>query len=73
MRKLPMLGVIAGALGTAAFAVPPLPGPEARVAEMARPVDGAQMRRTVQALVSLQAPAGELIQPPPVTKPALGS
>jgi hypothetical protein len=37
---------------TGAFAVPPLPGPEAKVAEIARSVDAAQMRRTVEKLVS---------------------
>jgi hypothetical protein len=52
MGSLPLLGLVGAALGTAAVAVPPLPGPEDRVAEYARGVDANQMRRTVQSLVS---------------------
>jgi hypothetical protein len=37
---------------TAAIAVPPLPGPEAKVAEIARAVDAAKMKATAEALVS---------------------
>jgi hypothetical protein len=38
--------------GSAALAVPPLPGPEAKVADIARGVDQARMRATVEKLVS---------------------
>ena len=49
MKKL----LAASALfSTAAVAVPPLPGPEARVAEIARAVDQARMKATVEKLVS---------------------
>ena len=37
---------------TAAVAVPPLPGPEAKVADIARSVDAARMKATVEKLVS---------------------
>src|SRR5687768_3269328 len=40
------------ALSAAAIAVPPLPGPEAKVADIARGVDQARMRTTVAKLVS---------------------
>jgi len=40
------------ALSAAAVAVPPLPGPEAKVADIAREVDQARMRATVAKLVS---------------------
>src|SRR5688500_18213956 len=40
------------ALSAAAIAVPPLPGPEAKVADIARQVDQARMRATVAKLVS---------------------
>ncbi len=39
-------------LSTSALAVPPLPGPEAKVADIARDVDQARMRATVAKLVS---------------------
>ncbi|MFL6739241.1 MAG: M20/M25/M40 family metallo-hydrolase, partial [Sphingomicrobium sp.] len=43
---------ILAALGsTAAIAAPPVPSPDARVAEIARAVDAAKMRRTVEKLV----------------------
>src|SRR5215204_5493457 len=40
------------AVSAAAIAVPPLPGPEAKVADIAREVDQARMRATVAKLVS---------------------
>ena len=40
------------AVSAAATAVPPLPGPEAKVADIAREVDQARMRATVAKLVS---------------------
>ncbi|HYC95450.1 MAG TPA: hypothetical protein VEB39_07105, partial [Sphingomicrobium sp.] len=39
-------------LSSPAVAVPPLPGPEAKVANIARNVDQARMRATVEKLVS---------------------
>ncbi len=48
MRVLPF----AVLLSTAALATPPLPPPEAKVAEIARDVDPSQMRRTIEKLVS---------------------
>ena len=48
MRVLPF----AIFLSTAALATPPLPPPEAKVAEIVRGVDPAQMRRTIEKLVS---------------------
>ena len=50
MKKL--LVASAALFSTAAFAVPPLPGPEAKVAEFARGVDAARMKATVEKLVS---------------------
>jgi hypothetical protein len=44
--------LIALSATTAATAVPPLPPPEAKVAEIARAVDAAKMRATVEKLVS---------------------
>ena len=44
--------LIALSATTSAVAVPPLPPPEAKVAEIARGVDASQMRRTVEKLVS---------------------
>ena len=49
MRALLFLPLLAS---TAALAVPPLPPPEATVAEYARGVDAARMRRDVETLVS---------------------
>ena len=48
----PYLSVPLILLSTSALAVPPLPGPEAKVAEIARGVDQARMRATVAKLVS---------------------
>jgi hypothetical protein len=49
MKKL--LVASAALFSTAAIAVPPLPGPEAKVADIARNVDAARMRSTVEKLV----------------------
>jgi hypothetical protein len=47
--------LLLAALGsTAAIAAPPVPSPDARVAEIARSVDAAKMRRTVEKLVSFE-------------------
>jgi len=51
MKRVALLVVATLATGTA-NAVPPLPGPEAIVAEYARPVDGQRMKRDVEKLVS---------------------
>ena len=48
----PYLAVPLILLSTSALAVPPLPGPEAKVADIARDVDQARMRATVAKLVS---------------------
>jgi hypothetical protein len=50
MRAFLILPLVA--LSAAAGAIPPLPPPEAKVAEAARAVDAAQMRRTIEKLVS---------------------
>jgi peptidase M28-like protein len=50
MHRSPLL--LLALSSTAAVAVPPLPGPEAKVAEIARAVDAARMRGTVEKLVS---------------------
>ena len=50
MKKLLVASALL--LATAAYAVPPLPGPEAKVAEIARAVDAARMKATVEKLVS---------------------
>src|ERR687893_789505 len=52
MRPSILLPVLASLLATSAAAVPPLPPPEAIVAEYARAVDGARMKRTIEKLVS---------------------
>ncbi len=52
MCTLILLAAFAPSLATAAIATPPLPGPEDVVAEHARGVDPAQLRRQVEALVS---------------------
>jgi hypothetical protein len=49
MKKL--LAASAVLFSTAALGVPPLPGPEAKVAEIARAVDAARMKATVEKLV----------------------
>ena len=49
MKKL--LVASAALFSTAAIAVPPLPGPEAKVADIARNVDAARMKSTVEKLV----------------------
>ena len=48
----PYLAVPLILLSTSALAIPPLPGPEAKVADIAREVDQARMRATVAKLVS---------------------
>src|SRR5688572_33011507 len=50
MRACFVLPILA--VSTAAIAVPPPPGPEAKVADIAREVDQARMRATVAKLVS---------------------
>ncbi len=52
MRPSILLSALALLLATTAAATPPLPGPEARVAEYARAVDGQRMKRTIEKLVS---------------------
>ena len=50
MKKL--IVASAALFSTAALAVPPLPGPEAKVAELTRNVDAARMKATIEKLVS---------------------
>ena len=52
MRASILLPALAPLFATSAAAVPPLPSPEAIVAEHARAVDGARMKRTIEKLVS---------------------
>lgn len=52
MRTLILLAGLAPSVASAAIATPPLPGPEDVVAQYARGVDPAQLRRQVEALVS---------------------
>ena len=52
MRSMMFLCVLTPFIASAASAVPPLPGPEAKVAEYARAVDPGRMRATVEKLVS---------------------
>ena len=49
MKKLLLASAVL--VSTTAPAVPPLPGPEAKVADVARDVDGARLRATVEKLV----------------------
>jgi hypothetical protein len=52
MRPLILLPALASLFAASAAAIPPLPPPEAIVAEYARAVDGARMKRTIEKLVS---------------------